>query len=440
MKGKSSISILIFSLFVMISTGLRAQLTAPGSTGSDKTNYPVFQGTDDIYVFCTTTETEETGALLATTALQGTKTFLWEKYNPATASFDFYFSESSDSPTSALSGLGDGCYRVTITLGGTTEVYRAWIFNNWITAGGTVEDSNCESFKLTGTFSTGILNYYDLTNNTQLEVFKDMKVQWKEGEAIIAGVQNPQIYDPPAKNTDYIFRVYDKFGCENAATVTYESIVTKASFEMDADWTSTDKTVGEAPLEVTFTNTSENGDPNGFEWFFFRDLDEIKEESGNTQAPIDSFMVIAYDQNPVYTYENTGTYMVKLVSKKVSENFTCTDTFYLDDYIYVDSSFVHAPNVFTPNGDGVNDVFGVKFTSMKSMKITIVNRWGKKVHFWEKSDIRGFNDSYEEMVWDGRIGSRLASPGVYYYVVEGIGRDDKKRRAHGFVHLFREKD
>jgi hypothetical protein len=88
----------------------------------------------------------------------------------------------------------------------------------------------------------------------------------------------------------------------------------------------------------------------------------------------------------------------------------------------------------------VNDVFGVKFASMKSMKITIVNRWGKKVHFWEKSDIRGFNDSYEEMVWDGRIGSHLASPGVYYYVVEGIGRDDKKRRAHGFVHLFREKD
>ena len=77
---------------------------------------------------------------------------------------------------------------------------------------------------------------------------------------------------------------------------------------------------GEAPLEVIFTNTSENGDPNSFEWFLYRDLNEIKKEAEAGATEIDSIMLVAYDESPTYTYENTGTYMVKLVSKH-SYNF-----------------------------------------------------------------------------------------------------------------------
>jgi gliding motility-associated-like protein len=232
--------------------------------------------------------------------------------------------------------------------------------------------------------------------------------------------------------------VFDRFGCAKNVAVPYQPIAVKASFTVDADWTS-DMT-GEAPLDVTFTNTSENADPSGFEWFFYRDLNEIKQEAENGQGEIDSIMLVAYDVSPVFTYENTGTYMVKLVAKNfASDTLTCVDTTYMEDYIYVDSSFVEAPNVFTPNGDGTNDDFIVKFWSMQSIKISIFNRWGKRVHFWDKSDIRGFEETYAESVWDGRIGGRFASPGVYYYVVEGRGRDGKKRTANGFVHLFRGK-
>jgi gliding motility-associated-like protein len=432
MMKKSSLHLLSFILFILMSTALKAQITAPGSTSSDQTNYPVFQEIDSIYIFCTDNEVTEIATLRATTQLQGTKTFLWEKYNNLTASFEFYFSESSDGQTSDITGLANGCYRVTITLGGTTETYRAWVFNNWISASGSVTDSDCESFKLVGTFLTGTMKYYDLADNTELEVFKDMKVEWKDGDATIATVISPQIYDPPAKNTDYTFTAYDRFGCSFLTMVPYESMVTKASF------TATPMQ-GEAPLEVTFTNTSENADANQYEWFFFRDLDEIKREAENSQQPIDSIMLIAYDESPVYTYNNTGTYMVKLVAKKVSEFQTCVDTFYMEDYIHVDSSFIAAPNVFTPNGDGTNDLFVVKFWSMKNIKISIFNRWGKKVHYWDKSDIQGFENTWEEAVWDGKMGGRYASPGVYYYVVEGTGRDGKKRRAHGFFHLFRDK-
>jgi gliding motility-associated-like protein len=358
---------------------------------------------------------------------------LWEQYNNQTGEFELYFSESTEATQSEISGLEDGGYRVTITQGETTEIYRAWVFNNWFTASANVIESNCESFKLDGSFISSGMRYYDLANNSELDVFKDVKVEWKEGEVIISRVQTTEIFNPPTEDTEYTLRVFDRFGCETSVNFTYESIIVKADF-------SAEPMSGEAPLTVNFTNLSENADPDQYEWFFYYDLDKIKRDSENTNQPVDSIEVIAYDQNPVFTYENTGTYNVKLVAKNVSEFQTCVDTTYIEEMIIVDSSFVAVPNVFTPNGDGTNDVFAVKYWSMQSIKISIFNRWGKRIHFWENNDVQGFEGTYTESVWDGRIGGRYASPGVYYYVVEGMGRDGKRRPAHGFFHLFREKD
>ena len=207
------------------------------------------------------------------------------------------------------------------------------------------------------------------------------------------------------------------------------------------DFGEQDPTELEAPLTVNFINESENGTSGQFEWFLFRDLDEIKKESEGSTAPIDSIMIIGYDDNAIYTYERTGVYDVKLVSKHVSEFYTCVDTVYIEDYILIDSSYIIAPNVFTPNGDGVNDEFVVKFFSMETVKITLFNRWGKRIHYFESQNVRGFDGTWEETVWDGKLmGGRYASPGVYYYNIVGEGRDGTRRRAHGFFHLFREKN
>lgn len=440
MKQRSYITILSFIFFFFIAHLLNAQISATGAANSTETNYISFPETDNIFLFCADSETAQIGELSVTTELTGTKTFLWEVYNSQNASFELYFSESTENGTSSISGLADGCYRVTITQGATSVIYRAWVFNTWIEAEGNVTYPGCESFKLNGNFTSSQIIYYDLATNAEITLSRDMKVQWKEGNDILSAILNPELFDPPTKATNYTLRVYDRFDCEINVTVPYDPIAVKADFEVVADWTGEGMT-GEAPLEVSFTNTSENADPSGYEWFFYRDLNEIKAEAENGQSEIDSIMLVAYDESPVYTYENTGTYMVKLVAKNfASETLTCVDTLFMEDYINVDSSFIQAPNVFTPNGDGTNDEFVVKFWSMQNIKISIFNRWGKRIHFWDKSDIRGFEDTYAESVWDGRIGGRFASPGVYYYVVEGRGRDGETRRARGFVHLFRGKD
>ena len=66
------------------------------------------------------------------------------------------------------------------------------------------------------------------------------------------------------------------------------------------------------------------------------------------------------------------------------------------------------PNIFTPNGDGVNDKFRPgPFRFVEKVDIKIFNRWGMLV----------FHTTDPEINWDGKImgTNQLVSEGVYYY-------------------------
>lgn len=390
---------------------------------------------DNIHVFCGQ-KGELNAALIANSSNNEPASFEWQKYNPLTGNFDFLSTESSGSTTSTISGLENGGYRVKVISTSGEKSYTAWVFNNYIEAKAEITDSDCNSLTLKGSFDTPKLEYTDLTTGQPKELTKNIQIRWLDAEVVVSRVLVSQVFDPPTKDTDYTLEVTDKFGCVAEADIHYLPIATKALFSVSVD-------KGEAPLEVTFNNESENGDPGKFEWFIFRDLDEIKRESEENNGVVkDSILIKLYNDSPVYTFENSGSYKVKLVSKKVSELQTCFDTVYLEGYIIADTSFVDAPNVFTPNGDGMNDEFIIKFWSMKEIKISIFNRWGKLLHVWESGNVINFENtvkSVPQSVWDGKVGGKVCTPGVYYYVVEGRGRDNERRRTSGFFHLFRGK-
>lgn len=399
---------------------------------------------DNIHIFCG--QKDALNASLTASYPQGeTGNFEWQKYNPATGAFDFFSSDQSGNPTSSVSNLADGCYRVVINPSSGSKTYTAWVFNNYIEAKAEIPEMDCKSLTLKGTVDTPAFTYTDLTTHQPKSLSKGIAVKWKAGEVVYTNVATFKKFDPPTQNTVYTFEVTDRFGCTAQASVEYISIVTKASFEykIEAQGPNKDKrsdpNKNEAPLTVAFTNTSENA--GTYEWHFFKALETITAEKAADTFK-DSIQEIIYSENPVYTYEASGNYLVKLISKKTTGSITCTDTFYIDDYIRVDASFIDAPNVFTPNGDGTNDKFAVKFFSMKSVKITIVNRWGKVLHTWESNNVQGFYDSattITQSVWDGKVGGRMATPGVYFWVAEGVGRDGERRKENGFFHLFREK-
>lgn len=399
---------------------------------------------DNIHVFCSEKGVSD-ASLIASYPNGETGNFEWQKYNATTGSFDFFSSDQSGNQTSSISGLADGCYRVKINPAAGPKTYTAWVFNNYIVAKAEITDSNCSSFTLKGTFDSPEFTYVDLNTKQAIALKKDVKVSWKDGEVLLSNYATQVKFNPPTKNTTYTFLVTDRFGCSNQATVEYISIVTKASFDYKIEGQGPNKDKrsdpgkNEAPLTVNFTNTSENG--TTFEWYFYKSYEKIKleKEAGTFK---DSIQEIVYNQNPVYIFEASGEYTVKLISKKTTGSTTCSDYRYIDEHIKVDTSFIEAPNVFTPNGDGKNDNFAIKYFSMKSVKFTILNRWGKVLHTWESGNVQGFYNSATSIsaaVWDGKVGGRMATPGVYFWVAEGVGRDGERRKENGFFHLFRDK-
>lgn len=72
------------------------------------------------------------------------------------------------------------------------------------------------------------------------------------------------------------------------------------------------------------------------------------------------------------------------------------------------------PNTFSPNGDGMNDVFYVRGKGINLVhSLRVFNRWGQAV--FEKRDFMA-NDPAAG--WDGRINGKIADMDVYVYIVE----------------------
>ena len=87
------------------------------------------------------------------------------------------------------------------------------------------------------------------------------------------------------------------------------------------------------------------------------------------------------------------------------------------------------PNAFTPNLDGINDVFHPVGEGVYKFSMVIFNRWGEQV--FETSDFA--------QGWDGRFNGSDASDGVYYFVATFEMNDmpDETHHAHGSVTLLR---
>ncbi len=106
-------------------------------------------------------------------------------------------------------------------------------------------------------------------------------------------------------------------------------------------------------------------------------------------------------------------------------NFECNPTDYNPDsvgvYIYIDNvrlyqcnpdsnSIVDSmliPNVFTPNGDGYNDIFEYKNQVQWEFETQIFNRWGHLIF-----------DNNVSRNWDGTYQGKRVSNGVYFYIIK----------------------
>lgn len=161
---------------------------------------------------------------------------------------------------------------------------------------------------------------------------------------------------------------------------------------------------GSAPLQTRFRSNPTNigSYTPYYEWRFTRE--------GEAKP-----FLIRYDEDTEYTFSESGAFTVELLISFVAGSDTITFNTEEPFRINIRESKLEIPNAFSPNGDGINDVFRVKdgYESIVSFHAIVFNRWGKKLYEW--SDLEGG--------WDGRAGGSDVPDGAYYLVVKARGAD-----------------
>ncbi|MFP4619764.1 MAG: gliding motility-associated C-terminal domain-containing protein [Bacteroidales bacterium] len=165
------------------------------------------------------------------------------------------------------------------------------------------------------------------------------------------------------------------------------------------------------PVKVSNNDTSRISDPES--------ISSIEWTKNGSTLKMDSLTdkgFIAYR----HKFNEAGTYDIGL---------EITDTSNLVHYasktIRVENS-IEVPNVFSPDEDGINDVFVVKSSGDRRIKLEIYTRNGELIY--EKTGT--------VVYWDGKLASgNYANQGVYYYVVKTLDQSETIKK--GFFHLFR---
>lgn len=273
---------------------------------------------------------------------------------------------------------------------------------------------NCEEIKIR-------IEYLDLPEFRGNHGLKDVDcwVIWDGNERQLVSLKDyayRELSQSVAGYSDNVFcsvRIKDRFGLTwESEAVKYHSVIPKAEMmepefdnKVDVVGEVNDK-MGQAPLTVSF-NSEGSKNAQLYEWLLFKDTADLN----NVYAPDlrDSLIGTWTQEEFSYTYEHTGRYKVQLIAENIEGNH-CRDTSKAY-YVNVVESKVDVPNVFTPNGDGKNDVFMALALSVEHFHGVILNRLGRKVYEW--SDPNGG--------WDGRINGRYATPGTYYYIITAHG-------------------
>jgi gliding motility-associated-like protein len=220
-------------------------------------------------------------------------------------------------------------------------------------------------------------------------------------------------------NSAWITQYIELFGSEQCIDE-FEFIidtagVVVANFAISA---ATDMNALVAPnAEVIFDNLSDGDDVRTSCTWYFGDGE-------STNSCDDQVIHVYTDPNECYE-----PYLVI----RVRDLPECRDTAFHECIIIDDMSQIEIPNIFTPNGDGMNDFFQVKAQTLQSFQGVIVNRWGRTVYEWT---------NYETMEagWDGKMsGGGKAAAGVYYYIINAVGMDGVEYEEYGPFHLVREK-
>lgn len=393
-----------------------AQLSSPPASAIRNTSYPVSVGrTDPIFIFCNSSGNEKGSLIAESPGGSAPFDFTWYKWNNTAKDFTDLIKTDLSVSSSTLSALDEGGYKVRITNGGgyDTSLY-GWIDIDRPVSIAKLQNFTCDYVALNGTAYVDTFYYNNPVNGTRLMLKNAYAFLWSSDPVSAIPYPNielnPVTFSPPLEDVTYKLQVTDSFLCMTESSFPYTSIHVKADFTVDPD-------KGEAPLKVTITDKSIRG--STYKWEFG---DHSTDSISNLKDP-----------GP-HIYYKPGEYYINLTIK--SDN-ACVGTMQ-SEKIVVDPSELNIPNVFTPDGDGINDYFVVESKSLRTINVEIFSQSGMMVYSFSGqgqalADWKG---------WDGNVNnsSARATPGVYFYIIRAAGWDDViygGKQYRGFLYLYR---
>lgn len=403
-------------ILILVNGVISAQITAPGSDGVRYTSYPSGGPNHPVFIFCSSSAVSP--ALQAVSpGGTGPFTFAWNAWSSIDNDFTIPVKTDIDQLISLASNLSEGGYKVRITdAGGYDNSLVAWVYDDSPVSDISLQQSLCNQVTLRGRAFADTFYYADAVTGQQVQLPNDVAFRYSSDPASL--IANPTLHTynlgdyglkvlntPPLEDVWYQLQVTDSIGCVSESSFFYESIHVDAAFEVDPQ-------SGEAPLEVFITDNSVRA--LNYTWRFGDDT------VSNSPDPVS------------HIYYKPGRYTLRLI---IESERGCVDSVKFES-IEVDPSSIDIPNVFTPDGDGINEFFTVEAKSLRHLYVQIFAESGKRVYVYE-----GEGDELKDWQgWDGMIGAGRASPGIYFYIIRATGWDNviyDGKEYRGFLYLYR---
>jgi gliding motility-associated-like protein len=282
---------------------------------------------------------------------------------------------TANDPSHIFTGPGTYIVRLTVTTqnqctsssSDTIRVYKTPVLS--IAGKDTICINSTEGF-------AGVLTLPDST----------IKWQWTLGNGNTSQIQNPTVLYSSTGNYNIQLIATNKLGCADTAAHQIDVVPLPTAFPVSNPIIIISG--GSGQLNMNYT-----GPIVSYNWIPAQNLDctNCPQPIANPQFTTD-YRVNIQDR---YGCKNSGDITVKVICN--GQNF-----------------FI--PNTFSPNGDGINDIFYLRGTGLFRIKSLLVfNRWGEIV--FEKREFP-VNDALSG--WDGNYKGKKAKPDVYVYQIEII--------------------
>ena len=293
---------------------------------------------------------------------------------------------------------------------GTTTIYTVTVQDNCgttVNANITVNVNPAPAISFSAALYQGCAplctQFYNTTTISQGGM---AQYEWSFGNGDTAQIKSPTYCYPGAGTYDVSLTVTSDSGC--SSTLKKTSIITVYDHPV-ASFSYTPQGATILSPTVQFTNSSIDAyGIAGWVWTFG--------ESGDS---------ISTAENPAHTYADTGMYCAKLV---VMDIHGCMDT--AIHCLDIGPAFnLYIPSAFTPNGDGMNDVFLAKGDYVKSFEMEIYDRWGMQL----------FQSNDMAVGWNGTVhgGSTIAQQDTYVYKINVTDTHDNVYSYTGNVTLLK---